>query len=319
MPTDILGNTRSTFTSKEYEAMGSDAVRNKVYRNALKRASLAGFKRVFDVGAGPRALLCSFAAEYGFHVSGIEPDVTAFKSAQKTLKTLKKLRCLQAQDPKTSKWLSELKPDVVVCELLGFLASSEGMFSALSAVQKSLPPDALILPTQAATLFTLSCVSGTKTRGYTSPQFALVKRLHFHAVEMSTMLPLEEFDCGTDLAPQLSQKRVGELVATRTGRADSLSFWIKVDFNLNSKRLARGSYFTSKYGDSVSSASNWHNMVLWLPSPILVRKGQIVTVESVSDATAYPCVYSFTITAGKSTQAITLDNLIPHMSPRTVL
>ena len=301
------------FMIEGHAAMVADGVRNAAFKKALDYAVKQGARSCFDVGTGPTAFLSVLASDRGMRVGGIEADAQAAKSAREILRAkMGFVEHLVAQDPKTSRLVRKFKPDVVVCELIGFLASGEGMPLALASIQKA-SGGALFLPSVFSTRFALGCCP----RESREDKFTLFRRLNFDKFKFGLSTEdseLEVYDCGKDLQPQLFQERkCALLVKGGTGGEEggggvvnSLAFYIEADF----LGVAR---FTSR-ANRLHSATNWRNMVLWLLHELEVKGGDVVEVESTIDAREFPSKYSFKIVhksqgQAVSTQHIQLDDL----------
>ena len=300
------------FTIEGHAAMAFDAVRNAAFKKALDCAVKQGARSCFDVGTGPTAFLSVLAADRGMRVGGIEADEVAARSAHKILRARGGfVKHLVAQDAEASELVLEFKPDVVLCELIGFLASGEGMPVALASIQKaSGGSGASFLPSVFATRFTL----GFCPREGREDKFTLFRRLNFDKFSLSLdTSELEVFDCSKNLQPQLLQERKCALLVKGRGGGgggvvNSLAFYIEAEF-------LGGARFTSR-ALTRNSATNWRNLVLWLPHELEVRSGDVVEVESTVDARQFPSKYAFKIVHKRqgqemSTQHIQLDDLFP--------
>jgi hypothetical protein len=295
------------FMLEGHAAMAFDAVRNEAFKKALDYVVKKGARSCFDVGTGPTAFLSVLAADRGMRVGGIEADAVAARSAHKILRARGGfVRHLVAQDAEARALVLEFKPDVVVCELIGFLASGEGMPVALASIQKACGGSgASFLPSVFATRFTL----GFCPRESREDKFTLFRRLNFDKFSLSlSTSELEVFDCSKNLQPQLLQERkCAPLVNGRGGGVvNSLAFYIEAEF-------LGGARFTSR-ALTKDSATNWRNLVLWLPHELEVRSGDVVEVESTVDARQFPSKYAFKIvhtSRGRpvSTQHVRLDDL----------
>lgn len=294
------------FTDADYESMKMDTVRNQVFSDELKFVSKTKTK-VFDLGTGPIALLCTFAQKHGLKAIGIEANLRA---AQRARQKGFDVRPLMAQDAATAKWLLEEKPDAIVCELIGFLASGEGMFSALAHVQAN-APKALVLPSKVSTRYVVANIAKKHTKfALHCDQYTLAKSLAFKDVAASADEGiLESFDTSLKLWPQLMQVRKKIFAADAESLVNALAFWIRAEF-------PGGGFFTSSVSDKPHNAKNWRNMVLWLLKPLDIKKGDSILVRTMVDAHHFPCRYSFEVTHDNESQTLCVDNMDQDLSSR---
>jgi amino acid adenylation domain-containing protein/non-ribosomal peptide synthase protein (TIGR01720 family) len=133
-----------------YYAMTHHERRNRSYKVAFDR--LVGGKTVLDVGTGGDAILARFCIEAGAsHVYAIEQLDDAYNHARDLIKELKlDDRITLLHGDATEIELPE-KVDVCVSELLGGIASSEGVVGVLNEARRFLRDDGLMIPQRATT------------------------------------------------------------------------------------------------------------------------------------------------------------------------
>lgn len=70
--------------------------------------------------------------------------------------------------------------------------------------------------------------------------------------------------------------------------------------------------FSSRHGEVGVAASNWRNLVVWLPAPLALRAGRRVRVETTVDAReAAGARYSLRVEAEGRTVTLELPSLYP--------
>ena len=151
-----------TFDAATHTNMQEDRARCAAFAEALG-AHAAG-KVVLDVGTGPSALLAIMAAQAGAtRVYAVEADATSADSARRRIRELVDVGTItEGQIVVVEKFSTDLTPDdcpepvqVVVHELLGTFASSEGVRHFLGAARRCsrvLPSNWLSIPHRAQTM-----------------------------------------------------------------------------------------------------------------------------------------------------------------------
>jgi amino acid adenylation domain-containing protein len=135
-----------------YYAMTHDERRNAAYREAIGRA-VAG-KVVLDLGTGADAVLARASVDAGAQrVYAIETNESAYRRATALVETLGlNDRIIVIQGDSTCTELPE-PVDVCVSEIIGSVASSEGVIATLNdARQRFLAPEGTMIPRRAATM-----------------------------------------------------------------------------------------------------------------------------------------------------------------------
>lgn len=151
------------YNEEGYAAMTTDLRRNKVYNLAVAAAAASGAKHILEIGPGADACLTSMACSSGVTVTAVEGNPTSAASASAVL----------ARNFKTAQWTviqgmsSETEGavgetitrggfDVVLQEILGNIASREGVVQIILDLQKRLlkPRPTFWLPAACATFFT---------------------------------------------------------------------------------------------------------------------------------------------------------------------
>jgi len=130
-----------------YELMGEDEPRNARYREAIRQ--LVPGRTVVDLGTGMDMLWARECVKAGAkRVYAIEAHPVSYAKAKSTLKPEEPITLVFGQGSEVE--LPE-KVDVIVSELVGELASSEGATRAMRNALRFLKPGGRILPERAAT------------------------------------------------------------------------------------------------------------------------------------------------------------------------
>jgi amino acid adenylation domain-containing protein len=133
-----------------YHAMTSDAPRNRAYQSAIDR--WVPGKAVLDIGTGADLLWARACIEAGArHVWAVEvlPDAAARATATASaLGLADRISVIQSD----SRALDLPEPvDVIVSELIGTIASSEGAVPTLNDARRLLAPNGIMIPLRSAT------------------------------------------------------------------------------------------------------------------------------------------------------------------------
>jgi amino acid adenylation domain-containing protein len=133
-----------------YHAMTNDQARNSSYRRAIAR--LARGKTVLDIGTGADAVLALACAELGAQrVYAIEMLDHSYRNAKERIESLglgDRVILIHGDSRKVD--LPE-SVDLIVSELLGTIASSEGVAPILNDARRFLKPDGTMIPGRAWT------------------------------------------------------------------------------------------------------------------------------------------------------------------------
>jgi mRNA deadenylase 3'-5' endonuclease subunit Ccr4/predicted RNA methylase len=168
------------FSMERYEMMRDDEPRTSAYRSEI-RARCAG-KVVLDIGTGPLALLAIFCAEAGAtHVYAIEANEMACSLAETACSLAGFSSVITVLHGMSTKLELPQRVDIIVHELVGDIASEEGMVATIAdARQRFLLDDAVpwSIPESVQTCAVpiqqpqLSCATGSGP----SASFSLVPR-----------------------------------------------------------------------------------------------------------------------------------------------
>ena len=133
-----------------YYAMTNDQVRNKSYREAMRR--LVSGKTVVDIGAGADAVLSRMCIEAGARkVYAIEMSEDAYLRAKREIEREgleDRVRLIHGESIRVE--LPE-KVDVCVSELIGTIGSAEGAVPLLNDARRFLKDDGVMIPERCLT------------------------------------------------------------------------------------------------------------------------------------------------------------------------
>ena len=227
-----------------YHAMTHDERRNACYRAAIVR--LVAGKTVVDIGTGADALLARFCIEAGARkVYAIEMLPESFKRAANLLAHLgleRKVHLLYGDSTRVE--LPE-KVDVCVSELLGMIASCEGVAVILNDARRFLKPGGVMIPQRSST--SIAAVSLPEVLA-ADPRFTeisgpYVERIfeqtghafdvrvcidHFPKSHLlSDSAVFETLDFTSLVAPEFRSEI--HLTMIRDGKLDGLLLWLNVE------------------------------------------------------------------------------------------
>ena len=133
---DVVEANDNPFTVDDYTRMVDDEVRTAGFRMAIERRLRHRPESVvLDIGTGPFALLALFAAQSGARkVYAVEASATAAEQARATVAAAEEGGTIPpgvieiVEGFSTTVTLPE-RADLLVCEIVGSIASEEGMYS----------------------------------------------------------------------------------------------------------------------------------------------------------------------------------------------
>jgi amino acid adenylation domain-containing protein len=225
-----------------YYAMTHDEARNRAYRLAIERVVKS--KTVVDIGTGSNALWARICvAEGAKHVYAIEMLDAAYEQAARLISNLGLSdRITLLHGDSMSLRLPE-RVDVCVSELIGTIASSEGVLPILNDARRFLKPGGTMIPYRCVTKIAATSLPqdlrerprfSELTHHYAQRVFDIhggpfevrlcLKNLSQHAI-ISNADVFESLDfSGTEPAPQ----RDIHLTITRDGILDGFVLWINL-------------------------------------------------------------------------------------------
>jgi len=166
---EATGDT-SVYLDEGYTSMTRDVRRNRVYRLAIAAAASEGLLGFLEVGPGGDACLTKMVLEEaGAWVVGVEGNKWAAESARTQLRGLHgaegpRWRIVtghsSSRTPAMDEALHGRDFDVLLQEVLGYIASREGVVATLADLQGRMSPlPKRLLPGAVATFFTPALVS----------------------------------------------------------------------------------------------------------------------------------------------------------------
>jgi len=315
--------------------MTADFNRNRIYQTAIQIAAMKDKRRFFEIGAGADAVMTRMILDVPQPtvVQSIEGNAMAFEYA---------LQRLQKAGHQPHRWslshrLSTEMPilnapvDALVQELIGFIASREGIVYIMRDVQnrllKNQPDPPLMIPGATATFFKPTLITTddlqyhfmNRRSLFTTSDSILIGMLPLDRVNRHLQSGCLEFiDFTKDLNTQVQQSHTDAFVFQSETRINSLSLWIWAGFDVNSGHNATTAFpygcqslteseqktwqtklsFSSATGiDGTCTASNWQNYVMLFPGlePWTMQPGEIMTVKSDSDMRDLNPFYRFEI------------------------
>jgi hypothetical protein len=283
-----------------YEAMETDEIRNRPYRETIREA-VAG-KVVLELGTGRKALWAVYCARAGAkRVYAIEANKRAYRASLRFLRSkgIGNLHLIHGFSDKVD--LPE-RCETLVHDLVGDIGSSEGMIPFIEdAKRRFLTPDAVHIPQRCTTHVVLA--EDPKLR---PSEWAF-------SYGMRGLRPFDDLTFvrffGFRHAALLSEPQVFEdFVFTQTPefRADKrLAVEIKRDGLLRGVCFFIRLYFgAGRVVDTLTSQTSWCTPYVRLKTPIVMKKGDVVEMSLQSDLSGNPN-YSLQLmqtVGGKSTE-----------------
>ncbi|KAH8097791.1 protein-arginine omega-N asymmetric methyltransferase [Aureococcus anophagefferens] len=267
-----------------YSSLKNDAVRMGAYLRAIARA--APGKRVLDVGTGPEALLAVAAAKAGAAPSSRrgEPGGATAPSTPRAWRTSS--RSSRATRPRSRRVVSVLGPaDVVVSEIVGDLASEEGM---------------------AATLAQLPATLVAKTGAWSVPA-----RAETWVAPANLRLPASGDGGSSDVrlpmvpppATLLGDRRLLECIDANDLRLEQTrehAWTVAAPSTLTGFFCAPKIVLDGEDAiDCWTEATSWRSVLCLLDEPVLVEAGDEVGLSATADLRRFPVVRAAATVNGK--------------------
>lgn len=285
------------YDSLVYYIMTHDEVRNAAFRHALL-PRVPG-QVVLDLGTGRDLHWALEAAGHGAHrVFAIESMADSHAAAAALLASSPWADIIELRYGESFALSLPERAGVCVAEIIGSIASSEGILAAMAdARRRLLAPGAVVVPAAASTLaaavslramFPGGLAFSREALPYVQQIFELSGRpfdLRLSVANppadiiMSTAEPVETFAC--DGSAPLSATSQTRLTVSRTGAIDGLLCWLRLEAGGGAPAL-----------DSLRDKTSWTPVYLPLfDEPAWVAPGDVLTVDferSVSDDGIHP-------------------------------
>lgn len=293
-----------TFSPFVYELMNQDKARNDAYADVLVRSDALRGKRVLDIGTGATLTLSMMAmAGRPARIDAIEAKRSSFEEATAFLKKQSRSdrECVHLHHGFSSDVTLPERAEVLIHELIGTIASAEGVAVILAdAQERLLTPDARIYPMLQETRLVPVCPPAL------SATAALISRLLWKArcieepgVQAFSLAPrpwwlsspavVETLDARPSAAPmrtQLVQRSDVEFVVERDGEFAGFMAACRVDVGPGARVV-----------NALEVPTCWGSTFLRvLRKPQLVRKGEVIRAELDVDARTVSPSYTLTTT-----------------------
>ncbi|KAJ9453407.1 Histone-arginine methyltransferase CARMER [Diplonema papillatum] len=306
----VLGKMYGTeaFSLESYKRMRDDVERTGKYKKAIDR--VCGGKVVLEIGTGPFALLALFAARAGAsRVYAVEAEPPVAVLAEQHVREAGLAHIVTViTGISTEVELPELA-DVVIHELIGVLATEEGVVEALhDASLRLLKPDFVSVPHAVRTKGALF----PKTIGDTpvpEPQnkcgccgggWSLGVGLHVdrHALTAPATIEDAVFDRAS-LLESSNQQRLVRFPARPDKaalKAGCLGLWVELEL-LPADSLPLGAQREEYTVSSLADSSCWPKCVVAFAheAPALEAAGEVFYVLKFSAEAAHPMRYEFNL------------------------
>ena len=271
-------NTRSvaeSFNSRCYQSMTNDHQRVSTYKQWIDHTWNSNDQRWLEIGPGTDICLGKLLLDdhQDTYYTGIEINDQAYKSASMKLQKYKNASIHKGFLNESFNKLP-VKVDVILHEILGVIASAEGVGLAMSYL-KTKYPNAISIPEYVSTHLVLldmrvsdiikdltltinhKMFRGTIpfARCQISDDHAILEQLHMNNIS-------------------LQQKHRSKCKIKRDGYMSVLGIYIT---------LMTYDISTSSNSDDPNASANWANIGLVLPTSIQVKRNKIVTITSEID------------------------------------
>ncbi|GIJ44239.1 hypothetical protein Val02_11250 [Virgisporangium aliadipatigenens] len=268
-----------------YFFMSNDTIRNEAFRTAL--APLVDGRTVLDIGTGRDLNWAMEAARHGARlVIAVEEIEDSYRAALQRLVKAAEVTTIDLFRGRSFDLEPPQRAEVCVAELIGNIASSEGMLAVMAdARTRLLTPDAVVVPAACATMIGAMSLRSLHPGG---PAFSYDGLTYLQQVFerygrafdirlavtdpdpagiVSTAEPVESltFD-GSEPCESSTKVR---LTVERAGEIDGFMLWI---------RLAAGG--DARVLDSLTDRTSWSPVYLPVfDPPVEVHSGETVDIE----------------------------------------
>ena len=278
---DVVEAKDNPFTIDDYTRMVDDEVRTAGFRMAIERRLRHHPKSVvLDIGTGPFALLALFAAQLGARkVYAVEASATAAEQARATVAAAEESGAIPpgvieiVEGFSTAVTLPE-RADLLVCEIVGSIASEEGMYSTYRDARLR----HLKRPEHATSYIPMRCQTVAAPASFSShhhSEYGWAKRhqplrldcYNWGLVPLAPPQLLEDFACGGEdpppgpgvhalaVAPLEFHASAAKMEANRRTLAEAL----ELEEGMNAPRAAHAAADVS---GSLSGIACWPRLVL---------------------------------------------------------
>lgn len=302
-----------------YHVMTHDEVRNAAFRHALL-PRVPG-QAVLDLGTGSDLHWALEAAGHGARrVFAIEAMADSHAAAAALLASSPWADMIELRHGESFALSLPERAGVCVAEIIGSIASSEGMLAAMAdARSRLLAPGAVVVPAVASTLAAAVSLRAMFPGGlafsrdalpYVQQIFEVCGRpfdLRLSVANpppdiiMSTAEPVETFAC--DGSAPLAATSQTRLTVTRAGEIDGLLCWLRLDAGGGAPAL-----------DSLRDKTSW--IPVYLPlfdEPVRVTPDDVLAVDferSVSDDGIHPDYHALgTLSTGSAVHKASISSM----------
>lgn len=268
-----------------YYLMTHDHVRNEAFRTALHAVSPG--RNVLDIGTGQDLYWAREAVRGGAcHVVAIEAMPKSHEAAAKRLATVPEADRIHLLSGSSFELDLPQRAEVCVAELIGSIASAEGMLAAIAdARARLLTDDAVVVPAACRTMVGAMSLRSLYPAGLAFSYLALpyleeIFQMYGCAFDVRLSLANPDPACVVSTAEPVETLRFDgtepldattsvQLEILRAGEVDGLLCWIRLDAGGGARVL-----------DSLLDKTSWIPGYLPLfQTPVKVREGDMVAVE----------------------------------------
>lgn len=310
---------------QDYEAMRDDRLRTDSYAAAIRQRVTSGARVVLDLGTGPFALLATIAARAGARkVYAIERTPYAAAEARKTVSSAGLEDVISVIEGNSQDVKLPEKVDLIVSELVGNVATGEGVVETIRDARRRFLRDDLLKDPEA--MIPSRCQTAIAPVMYTNHELLAAKgpefvqrpfKLFSETTDLLFLAKpqlLEDFDLCSSGRPGVDDLRENEHLVFDTNDGDndggnegekdgdkrldvsSLSFSTASSLSFSGFALWPRVVVDEGRGlvvDVQNAASHWSYVVaLMSPKRLVLPKGQRIGLESHVDLRKVPYVYT---------------------------
>mmetsp|Transcript_82453 Transcript_82453/g.229806 ORF Transcript_82453/g.229806 Transcript_82453/m.229806 type:complete len:403 (+) Transcript_82453:64-1272(+) len=283
----------ASYSPELYQALSDDTLRVEAYRKAIA-ARVKGL-RVLDVGTGPVALLAVLAARAGAaKVTAVEVSPAVAASARATVEREGLSDVVQVLEGFSTQ-LELPEVDIVIHELIGDIATEEGLPLVLADLRTRQPPlldtaaPGWVIPRRALTwvapvnLHLPLPISG---RGKAGPPEVRLPM----ALPRETLLGERQVleDCNAEASVLLQETRTLYWKASASGTLTGFVCAPRIEMD------------DEVVLDAWDERTHWRHVVVLLPQPALVDPGDEIRLEISMDLRSFPSDYRFAAAVRRS-------------------
>ncbi|KAG5186435.1 hypothetical protein JKP88DRAFT_241042 [Tribonema minus] len=305
---DALENAESicsTYSNEGYTCMNQDAVRNSFFQKTIEYTQGRNW---LEIGPGAHALLTQMALRKPtlHSLVAVEANEQSALEARKCVKHDSRCRIITGY---STTYAGEKCVDVVLSEIIGVIASSEGVIGVMNdlRMRRYATQSTAMIPARAATFIApVQLGSIDICRGgnvYASERILLLRGMRVDSANLANDVGmLEDLHFDMLIADRLTHHSTLQIV--KSGQCHGFGMFVGISSPMPCRRYTRSKIATVEKWHAndmwtTSDASdhhysrNWRNPVALLSTPLAVCVGDVLNLICIVDhATTSAPVYS---------------------------